>query len=87
MNKKAQKTYESIRSAAAEHLRKMGPRRGSRRRGMNSSNSDQELWFITEVQPHRSALRAWLQMLGGKRVDVWDSKRSASGASPALKQA
>lgn len=25
-----------------------------------------------------AALRAWLQLLGGKRVDVWDSKRSAS---------
>ena len=24
------------------------------------SHSDQELWFVTEVQPHRSALRAWL---------------------------
>jgi RNA polymerase sigma factor (sigma-70 family) len=31
-----------------------------RRAGMDSSNSDQQLWFITEVQPHRPALRAWL---------------------------
>ena len=26
----------------------------------NSSNSDQNVWFITEVQPHGPALRAWL---------------------------
>jgi RNA polymerase sigma factor (sigma-70 family) len=31
-----------------------------RRAGMDSKNSDQELWFVTEVQPHRPALRAWL---------------------------
>jgi cellulose synthase/poly-beta-1,6-N-acetylglucosamine synthase-like glycosyltransferase len=34
-----------------------------------------------------AALRAWLQMLGGKRVDVWDSKRSTSTAGPALRRA
>jgi cellulose synthase/poly-beta-1,6-N-acetylglucosamine synthase-like glycosyltransferase len=34
-----------------------------------------------------AALRAWVQMLGGKRVDVWDSKRPASSASPALRGA
>jgi RNA polymerase sigma factor (sigma-70 family) len=26
----------------------------------HSSNSDQDLWFVTEVQPHGPALRAWL---------------------------
>lgn len=29
-------------------------------RGLDSSKSDQTLWFVTEVQPHRPALRAWL---------------------------
>jgi RNA polymerase sigma-70 factor (ECF subfamily) len=27
---------------------------------MDSRNSDQELWFVTDVQPHGPALRAWL---------------------------
>lgn len=27
---------------------------------MNRNHTDQELWFLTEVQPHRPALRAWL---------------------------
>ena len=27
---------------------------------MSSIEKDQELWFLTEVQPHRPALRAWL---------------------------
>lgn len=28
--------------------------------GMSSPPTDQVLWFVTEVQPHRPALRAWL---------------------------
>lgn len=30
------------------------------RPSMDSANADQELWFVTEVQPHRLALRGWL---------------------------
>lgn len=39
---------------------------------MDFSKSDQELWFVTEVQPHGPALRAWLLARFPTLADVDD---------------
>lgn len=37
-----------------------GPKSNSAQPAVEPANADSSLWYLTEVQPHRPALRAWL---------------------------